>query len=144
MNPVKFQRISYSLRRFPILAKAITYSIRLIFGPYLPYQLKLGRNFKIGYGGIGVVIHERVKIGDNVHIDQNVTIGGTSKKFKVPTIGNNVYIGAGAVIIGPITIGNNVVIGANAVVVNDIPDGSLVVGIPGKVIKTGILMNEYI
>ena len=35
------------------------------------------------------------------------------------------------------------VIGANAVVVNDIPSGSLVVGIPGKVIKSNIKKSEY-
>jgi len=78
------------------------------------------------------------------HIDQNVTIGGTSKKVEVPILGNHVYVGAGAKILGPIKIGDNVVIGANAVVVKDIPDGSLVVGIRAKVIKTNILKSEYV
>ena len=144
MNPIILQRFSYFLKRIPLLPKIITYLIRFVFGPYLPYKLKLGKGFKIGYGGIGVVIHERTIIGENVHIDQNVTIGGTSKKIDVPQIGDNVYIGAGAVVLGPIVIGNNVVIGANAVVVKDIPNGSLVVGIPGKIIKSNIKMSDYI
>jgi len=110
----------------------------------LPYTLNLGKNLILGYGGLGVVIHSRAKIGDNCHIDQNVTIGGTSKKNGVPQIGNDVYIGAGAVVLGPISIGNNVVIGANAVVVKDIPDNCLVVGVPAKVIKRDILKSDYV
>jgi len=104
----------------------------------------VGKKLQLGYGGLGVVIHGRCRIGDNCHIDQNVTLGGTSKKLDVPILGNNVYIGSGAKIIGPITIGNDVVIGANAVVVKDIPSCSLVVGIPGKVIKSGIKMSDYV
>ena len=144
MNPIFLQRLSYRLRKIPFLPKLITYFIRFIFGCYLPYQVKLSKNFVIGYGGIGVVIHARTVIGDDCHIDQNVTIGGTSKKYEVPIIGNHVYIGAGAKVLGPIKIGNNVVIGANSVVVNDVPDNSLVLGIPGKVVKSGILKSEYV
>lgn len=126
------------------MAKTITYLIRLVFGCYLPYQIKLGNKFILGYGGIGIVIHQNATFGNDIHIDQNVTIGGTSKKIDVPRFGNHVYIGAGAVIIGPISIGDNVVIGANSVIVKDIPSGSLVVGIPGKVIKTGIKKEDYV
>jgi len=144
MNPIFLQRFSYFFKKTPLIPLIITYLIRFVFGPYLPYKLKLGKGFKIGYGGIGIVIHERTIIGENVHIDQNVTIGGTSKKTEVPRIGNNVYIGAGAVVIGPVMIGDNVVIGANAVVVKDIPSGSLVVGVPAKIIKSNIKMSDYI
>ena len=144
MNPIFLQKLSYKLRLFTPLAKALTYFIRLIFSCYIPYQLKIGKNFVLGYGGLGVVIHPRVKLGDDCHIDQNVTIGGTSNKYGVPKLGDHVYIGAGAAILGPITIGDNVVIGANAVVIKDIPSGSLVVGVPGKIIKSNILKSDYI
>ncbi|WP_241901711.1 serine O-acetyltransferase [Vibrio cyclitrophicus] len=93
---------------------------------------------------MGVVIHDRVKMGSGCHIDQGVTIGGTSKKTNVPIIGNNVYIGAGAKVLGPITIGNEVVIGANSVVVSDIPDNCLVVGVPAKIIKREIFKSDYV
>ena len=144
MNPIKLQRISHRLKFLPIIPKLITYSIRLIFSCYLPYKIKLGKNFILGYGGLGVVIHERTIIGNNCHIDQNVTIGGTSKKKDVPKLGNHIYIGAGAKILGPINIGDNVVVGANSVVVSNIPSGSLVVGIPGRVIKSNILKSDYV
>ena len=144
MNPIFLQRISYKIRKVPLIPLLITYLIRFIFSCYLPSGLKIGKKFIIGDGGLGIVIHERVIIGDNCHIDQNVTIGGTSKKNDVPIIGDDVYVGAGAKILGPIKIGNNVVIGANAVVVKDIPDGSLVVGVPGRIIKQGIKKVDYV
>lgn len=145
-NPIYIQKLSYKLRvkRIPFIPKIITIFIRLVFCCYFPSSVKIGKNFKIGYGGLGVVIHDRVVIGDNCHIDQCVTIGGTSKKYEVPVIGNDVYFGSGCKVIGPITIGNNVVIGANAVVINNIPDNSLVVGVPGKVIKKNIYKVDYV
>jgi len=144
MNPIFLQKLSYKLRLFSPLAKTLTYLIRLIFSCYIPYQVKIGKNFVLGYGGLGVVIHSRVKIGDDCHINQNVTLGGTSKKNGGPKLGNHVYVGAGAAILGPITIGDNVVIGANAVVIKDIPSGSLVVGVPGKIIKSNIVKSDYV
>lgn len=144
MNPIFLQRLSYKTRKIPLLPKLITYFIRLIFGCYLPYSLNLKKGFKIGYGGIGVVIHGRTILGEDCHIDQNVTIGGTSKKREVPKIGSHVYIGAGAKVLGPIVIGDNVVIGANAVVVKNVPSNSLVVGVPGKIVKSGIKKTDYV
>lgn len=146
MSPVFLFRLSCFLYKYriPFLPKLITYFIRLIFSCYIPYSFKAGKNLVLGYGGLGIVIHAKAVVGDNCHTDQNVTIGGTSKKVKVPVLGNNVYIGAGAIIIGPIKIGNDVVIGANAVVINDIPDNSLVVGVPGRIAKRGIRKEDYI
>ncbi len=144
MNPIFLQRISYSIRTVPFVPRIITYLIRFVFCCYLPFNLKLGKKFVLGYGGLGVVIHERTIIGNDCHIDQNVTIGGSSKKYEVPVLGDHVYIGAGAKIIGNVKIGNNVVIGANSVVIHDVPEGSLVVGVPGKVIKSNIKKSDYI
>lgn len=146
MSPVRLYRLSifFYRKRMPILPKLITYIIRFIFSCYLPHSVQIGRNLILGYGGLGVVIHQRCIIGNNCHIDQNVTLGGTSKKYGVPILGDNVYVGAGAKILGPVTIGNDVVIGANAVIIKDIPSNSLVVGVPGKIIKTGIKKSDYV
>lgn len=50
-------------------------------------------------------------------------------------IEDNVIIMTGAAILGNITIGHDSIIGAGSVVVDDIPPYSLVVGVPGRVIK---------
>lgn len=50
-------------------------------------------------------------------------------------IGNDVWLAANVCVMPGITIGDNVVVGAGAVVTKDIPSNSLVVGVPGKVIK---------
>lgn len=73
------------------------------------------------------------RIGKNVTIFQNVTIGQSKEKY--PMIGDNVIIGAGANIIGDVKIGNNVRIGAGAVVTFDVPDNSTVVGQKARILK---------
>lgn len=90
------------------------------------------------HGITGIFISSGAKIGKNVVIFHQVTIGSNtlkgSKRGGAPTIGDNVYIGAGSKIIGNITIGNNCRIGANAVVVKDIPENSTVISQPVRVI----------
>ena len=86
---------------------------------------------------MGVVIGETTVIGDNVTLFQGVTLGGTGKEQgkRHPTLGNNVVIGAGAKVLGNITIGDNVQVGSNAVVIRNVPPNSVVVGVPGRIVK---------
>lgn len=72
------------------------------------------------------------KIGKNCTILHNVTIG--AGRGGAPTIGDNVYIGAGALIIGGVTVGDNVKIGAGAIVVQDIPPNCTVVCEKAKIL----------
>ena len=72
-------------------------------------------------------------VGENLWINQNVTIGHQGKGH--PTIGDNVRIGSGAVLLGNIKIGNNVNIGANAIVVEDVPDNCTVCSPKAKIVK---------
>ena len=53
------------------------------------------------------------------------------------TIGENTLIGMGATILNGAVIGNNCLIGAGALVTEGkvIPDGSLVMGVPGRVVR---------
>ncbi len=44
-------------------------------------------------------------------------------------------IGAGAKVLGSITLGKNARIGANAVVIREVPANSVVVGVPGRVVR---------
>ena len=118
--------------------------IRVIFGAHIPYQAKIGKGTILGDEGFCIAIHPRAVIGENCTIMAQVLIGGTSHKYEVAQIGNNVVIGAGAKIIGPVIIGDNCVVGANSVVVKDIPPNCLAVGIPARIIKEHIDIKDYI
>jgi serine O-acetyltransferase len=144
-SPVPFYRVANFMCRhkIPFIPKFITFAIRFFYARYLPHTATIGKNFTLGYGGLCVVIHGRCIIGDNVHVNQGVTIGGSSKKHVKLSIGNDVYIGAGAKIINA-KIGNNVVVGANAVVTKDVPDNCVVAGVPARIIKTNIDKSDYV
>ncbi len=128
----------------PIFPTVIDYFNRLAFSCWLPGSVKAGNNLVLGYGGLGIVIHADTQLGNNVHVDQHVTIGGNCTEYGTPVIGDDVYIGAGAKILGPITIGSNVVVGANSVVVQNVENGCVVVGAPARTIKSNIKLNTYI
>jgi len=53
------------------------------------------------------------------------------------TIGDNTLVGMGATVLNGAKIGRNCLIGANALIPEgrEIPDGSMVLGMPGKVVK---------
>jgi serine O-acetyltransferase len=87
--------------------------------------------------GMGVVIGETARLGDNVTVYQGVTLGGTgfATGKRHPTVQDNVTIGSGAKLLGPITIGHGAKIGANAVVIHDVPPNSTVVGNPGHPVR---------
>jgi serine O-acetyltransferase len=101
----------------------------------LPATAEVGKGVVFGCQGLCIVVHARAKIGNNVIIGTNVTIGGRSGMKDVPVIWAGVLIGTGAKILGSVVIGNNVEIGANAVVLKHVPDNAVVVGVPAKLIK---------
>lgn len=68
-------------------------------------------------------------IGKFVELSPGVSISGNC------TIGDYSILGTSATVLPKVTIGKNVIVGAGAVVTKDVPDNSLVVGIPGKIIK---------
>lgn len=104
---------------------------RLISGFEIYYSADIGKGLKINHG-LGLVIGARCKIGENVLLHQNVTIG--DRHGERPTIQNNVIIYAGAKILGGITLGNHSIIGANCVCMKNVPDRATMVGIPGRLI----------
>lgn len=103
------------------------------------YGVEIGLNAQIK-GGFnihhvnGIVIGDRVVIGNNFEIYQQVTVG--SKDGQYPKIQDNVIIYPGAKVIGAISISNNSIIGANAVVHKDVSQFTVVAGVPAATVKS--------
>ena len=138
----KFAHFFY-VAGFDLIAPIISQTIRFFTGIEIHPGAKIGKNLFIDHG-MGVVIGETSKIGDNVTIYHAVTLGGSSPSIdserqrhekRHPTIGNDVVIGSGAQVIGPVNVGNGARIAANAVVVKDVPENATMVGIPAKAVK---------
>lgn len=146
MNVISFYRIAHKLykMKIPLLPRMIYYLQFLLFNSIVPYTAIIGKGTRCSYGGIGVVIHKNVEIGEYCVIDQGVTIGGRSRIKGVPKIGNRVYISTGSKVLGRVNIGNDVIIGANAVVIRDAPDGCVLAGVPAKIIKTNKKLEDYL
>ena len=83
----------------------------------------------------GSVLH--VDPGVPLFIGRNVTVGHKAMLHGC-TVGEGSLIGINAVVLNHAVIGKGCLIGANALVTEEmqIPDGSMVLGSPGKVIKT--------
>lgn len=83
----------------------------------------------------GCVLH--TDPGFPLTIGRNVTVGHMAMLHGC-TIGDGALIGIGAVVLDGAKIGRNCVIGAKALVTagSDIPDNSMVLGAPGKVVRT--------
>ena len=96
--------------------------------------------------------HEVITIGEGTNVQENtvmhidkgfpLTIGtnctiGHKVMLHGCTIGENTLIGMGATVLNGAKIGKNCLIGAGALITEgkEIPDGSLVMGVPGKVVR---------
>ncbi|HEX3326458.1 MAG TPA: hypothetical protein VHV50_05635 [Actinomycetota bacterium] len=78
----------------------------------------------------GLVIGRGVRIGANVTILHEVTLGGAGRAFfdetftdGFPVIGDDTKIMVGAKVLGPVRVGKGCYVGANAVVSRDLADG---------------------
>ena len=123
-------------KRYCILLRAIlllSYLVKRILdlNAQISYKAEIGHNLKLPHAGNGVVVSEYARIGNNVTIFQQVTIGineDYGENEKEITIGDGSYIFSGAKIIS-CKVGNNCKIGANAVCYKNIPDGKKVVSL---------------
>lgn len=82
----------------------------------------------------GCVLH--TDMGAPLSIGKNCTIGHRAMLHGC-VIGDNSLIGMGATILNHAKIGRNCLIGANALISEGkvIPDNSLVIGVPGKIVR---------
>lgn len=98
----------------------------------------------------GTFVTTNIEIGDFVILNLGCTVGHDTvirdySSFMPSvnisgevTIGEGVYVGTGAKIINQLEIGEYTIVGAGAVVCKSLPDHCLAVGVPARVVKSGI------
>lgn len=115
-------------------------------------DITVGNQVGIWFGAVIRADKDRIVIGDRSNIQDNCVVH-TSKGFPV-TLGNDVSVGHGAILHG-CTIADKVLVGMGAIILNgakigsgsiigagtvvtegkEIPPDSVVIGVPGKVVK---------
>jgi len=88
---------------------------------------KIGKHCIINTAAI---IEHDCEIDNYVHIAPGAALAGGVR------VGEGSHIGIGSSVIQNVSIGKWCIIGAGAVIINDVPDFSVVVGNPGRIIKT--------
>lgn len=90
-------------------------------------------------GKVTIALHDEVRIGERVCINDGVEIITATHDTSDPEwkhikgkiiIGDYVWIGTGAMILPGVTIGRGAVVGARAVVSKSVAPGAIVVGVP--------------
>lgn len=123
-------------RRFRLPARLLSQGTRWLTGIEIHPGATIGAGVFIDHG-MGVVIGETARVGDNVTMYQGVTLGGTGKQRgkRHPTVENDAVIGVGASVLGDVTIGEGARIGAGSVVLKDVPPHTTAVGIPARAVS---------
>ncbi|MEM7320446.1 MAG: gamma carbonic anhydrase family protein [Pseudomonadota bacterium] len=115
-------------------------------------QVVLEQGASVWFGVTIRADHEVIRVGAGSNVQENVvmhidagyplTIGrnctiGHKVMLHGCTIGNNSLIGMGATVLNGARIGRNCLIGAGALITEnkEIADNSLVMGVPGKVVR---------
>jgi carbonic anhydrase/acetyltransferase-like protein (isoleucine patch superfamily) len=113
-------------------------------------DVTLGRGASIWYGAVVRGDVERIVIGDRSNVQDGAVLHGDPGQVTVlesdVTVGHRAVIhgahiesgcliGIGAIILDGVRIGSGSIVGAGAVVTKDVPARSLVVGVPGKVVR---------
>lgn len=115
-------------------------------------NVTLGAGASVWFGATLRGDNEPMTIGAGTNLQENVvchsdpgyplTVGegctiGHKAMLHGCTIGDNSLVGMGATVLNGARIGRNCLIGAGALVTEgkEIPDGSVVMGMPGKVVK---------
>ncbi len=115
-------------------------------------QVVMEAGSSVWFGATIRADHEIIRIGAGSNVQENcvmhvdpgcpLTIGtnctiGHKVMLHGCTIGDNSLIGMGATVLNGAKIGRNCLIGAGALITEgkEIPDGSMVMGVPGKVVR---------
>ncbi len=122
-------------------------------GAFVNGDVKLGENVGVWYNAVIRGDGGPITVGDGSNVQDcaviHVDFGGKTEIGKNVTIGHgaivhgctlkdNVLVGMGATVLNGAVVEKNCIIGAGAVITQNklIPEASMVLGVPGKVVKT--------
>lgn len=123
-------------------------------GLHTPLNLEFGANLRLGKNvfinfGATILAQAPVTLGDHTMVGPNcsfITVGhpiadhemrrGGWEIARPITVGSNCWFGTGVTVLPGVTIGDDCVLGAGSLITRDVPDKSLVLGVPGRVVRT--------
>lgn len=130
-------RLIYA-RRGPL--RRVTKELLALYGMEVPSETEVGTGLRIMHRGFGTVIHQQVRIGNDVTIFQNVTIGradpwiaGSDSRMEAIVIGDGAMLCPGAVVVckdGVLSVGAGSIIGANSVLTESTGPNEIWAGAP--------------
>ncbi|MEU2680637.1 serine O-acetyltransferase EpsC [Streptomyces sp. NPDC007107] len=127
----------HSARFLAYVARAVTGGIEIHPGA------SLGRRVFIDHGA-AVVIGETARVGDDVTIFHQVTLGAVGwwrdgrrepGARRHPVLGDRVVIGTNAIVLGPVTVGDDALVGAGSLVLTDVPPGARAVAPAAEIVR---------
>ena len=133
-------RLVYA-RNWPLVGRLAYYALKLL-GVEIPLSAPIGEGFELAHGGVGVVVHSRAQIGNNVKIYPGVTLGRadihrpmSESLFEGIVIEDEVILCPGAKILckeGLLRVRRGSVIGANAVLLQSTSENEIWAGVPAR------------
>jgi acetyltransferase-like isoleucine patch superfamily enzyme len=122
----------YRLFGYKNIEKTVILESKLILDKVYPAGIHIGAHTLVGSHTV-ILCHEHVKRDPQ----------DARKPWVTHTyIGRNCFIGVRATILPGVRIGDEVIVGASTVVTKDIPSNCVVVGNPGRVVRTNNRMND--
>ncbi|MGW6564479.1 serine O-acetyltransferase EpsC [Streptomyces sp. NPDC054975] len=124
-----------------LTARALSLGARAVTGIEIHPAAVIGRRFFIDHG-TAVVIGATVRIGDDVMLYHQVTLGSagwwkdlrrSAGARRHPVVEDGVIIGTGASVLGSVTVGAGARIGAHSVVLTDLAPGTRVTAPPSEI-----------
>jgi acetyltransferase-like isoleucine patch superfamily enzyme len=128
----KIRYFKYSIQGYKNIHKSVILESKLNLDRVYPEGIHIGKN---------TLVASRATILTHEHVKRDIK--NERMPYIVETyIGENCFIGIGSIILPGVSIGNQVIIGAGSIVTKNIPNNVVVAGVPAKVIRSNISMNN--
>lgn len=125
----------FYLKKHKFLSRFCEYRIYYKYHCCISVKSIIGKNIVMGHP-IGIVIGEKVTVGNNCIIYQNVTLGKSLlSENNYPIIGDNVTLYSASQVLGNVKLSNGTVVGAKSLVLDNTVENGVYVGSPAKLIK---------